>query len=145
MTTDTITTALANARPVRVLNEQVLMFVRITQTLNKRDDMNEKITRTFFYNTLDEAKAASRTLGNEQGVGYLWMTQTFDTLTDNGSVERVNHNFMWTKRNQWQRKETKAYTISAEDVAKANARNNGDSDATNVSDTLPASDNDADF
>lgn len=118
MTESTLTTAVANARPQRVLNEQVLMFVRITQTLNKRDDMNEKISRSSFYNTLDEAKAASRTLGNEQGVGYLWMTQTFDTLNEDGSVDRVNHNFMWTRRNQWQRKETKAYTISAEDVAK---------------------------
>jgi hypothetical protein len=125
-------------RPVRVLNEAVLMFVRITQTLNKRDDLNEKISRTSFYNDLDSAKAAARTLGNENGVGYLWMTKTVDTLKDDGSVDRVNHNFMWTKRNQWVAKPTKAYTISAEDVAKQAA---GSGTVSNE----PAADDNADF
>jgi hypothetical protein len=114
------------------------MFVRITQTLNKRDDLNEKISRTSFYNDLDSAKAAARTLGNENGVGYLWMTKTVDTLKDDGSVDRVNHNFMWTKRNQWVAKPTKAYTISAEDVAKQAA---GSGTVSNE----PAADDNADF
>src|SRR5690349_16220767 len=117
----TTSTATVSTRPTRKVGESVLMFVRITQVLNKRDDLNNKIKHDSFYNDLDSAKAASLTLQQAQGVGYLWMTQAHDTLNEDGSVDRVNHNFMWTRSNQWVRKDTKAYTISAEDVAKAEA------------------------
>lgn len=116
------TTATTTKRPERVLNEAVLMFVRITQVLNKRDDLNQKIKHTSFYNDVESARTASLNLGNEQGVGYLWMTKAIDTLKSDGSVDRVNENYMWTRRNQWEKKPTTAYTISAEDVAKAAAK-----------------------
>lgn len=139
--TTTVTEAVTRSeRPQRVKGEQVLMFVRITQTLNKRDDMNDKIKHTSFYNSIDEAKQASYDLSRPNEVGYLWMTQTYDTLNEDGSVDRVNHNFMWTRRNQWQRKETKAYTISAEDAAKQNAEVDNQQVAN-----LPESDDTADF
>lgn len=138
-----MSTVTTTERPTRVLNEAVLMFVKITQVLNKRDDLNDKIQHTSFYNDLDSAKTASRNLQTHPDgpVGYLWMTKAIDTLKEDGSVDRVNENFMWTRSKQWQRKDTKAYTISAEDVAKAEAKRNGDTPVSN----LPASDNDADF
>jgi hypothetical protein len=140
MTEQTVT-----ARPTRVLNEAVLMFVRITQVLNKRDDLNDKVKHDSFYNDLDSAKAASRDLSNAQGIGYLWMTQAVDTLKDDGSVERVNHNYMWTKRNQWVKQPTKAYTISAEDVAKAAARNASGGTPASVQPANGPEDANADF
>ncbi len=102
-----------NVRPVAIVNTTVLMFIRLTSVFNKVDDLGDKVRQTIFVNDLPSAKAASRDLTNAQGLGYVWMTQRYDHLNEDGSILRTEVNYQWTRKSQWLRKDDVVTTIAA--------------------------------
>jgi hypothetical protein len=108
MTEQTVTTV---TRPTHVEGERVLMFVRLTAVLNERDAMNDKRRITKFVNDLDSAKEEARTLTTTRNLGYIWMTQRYDTLNADGTINREEHNFQWTRTRQWVKRDTNVFTV----------------------------------